>query len=624
MGNNCSSIGTASTRNVCSESIDGTLFNSTYSDFSGIDENSDNNYKRSIFGFCTYSGVAGKSYRTDWCSRIGQNSEEWEYDDKEDNSQGSSCHYDDCEPYRYQPSGCCNGCCGIIGKGVKCKRKAFMGDAAQCCLNDYRGCANYSGEEVGTSDLNLVSLCFSDVKNGEEGGNKCVNDNLTGGDCQNTCDPCQRDITGSPHLINSGDCTPRAKYCSDVLTDYCSGNDLPPGDSSWIERWLDEDGTPLQYGCLNVILRDVYAPPQPSGIATKGTPAYSDNDYATDLTTACKIVEGNFKAIQSDPSCTPLSLVGSNPEGIVVASNILTATTNRYSQDGFIIGTLPGMPGYNPFQDFLYNDICCKFPILCQGLLKDTCGQYSSQQMADNPSIANWCGCYLPAGEYSTYEESYQLEVPCTPLCNRPTAIPLINFENQPIRCNQDSCIIDDLAIQLANTNVNGTISINQMCGNCHNGITNPGEASSCNCLISSNSVNITNSNIQNLINSQQCTTTNCTVIDPITNEVLSVPCDQVDEQQEILNQQEDVINQQRLAAARTRNRNILLFIAGVILVVVAIGFLIRPNLGDLPEKDIKRKSSDPTGRGGPSSEPTSSFGGFDSNSGSFTSGVDS
>ena len=110
MGSSCSSIESPKVINRCSGSI---------KDISG-------SFNGGILNnFCTYSGTGGKSYKQQWGDKVGD--KEWTYE-----GQGGTCSYNDCNPFETQETGCCGGCCGISGRGVSCKRKAFKGDPLTC------------------------------------------------------------------------------------------------------------------------------------------------------------------------------------------------------------------------------------------------------------------------------------------------------------------------------------------------------------------------------------------------------------------------------------------------------------------------------------------------------------
>ncbi len=84
-----------------------------------------------VQNFCTLAGPAGTKYRKRVCRDMGP-----EYGAER---QTGGCHYNDCNNMSAMSSGCCKHparCCGFIGKGAACQRKAFYGDAADCCLRN--------------------------------------------------------------------------------------------------------------------------------------------------------------------------------------------------------------------------------------------------------------------------------------------------------------------------------------------------------------------------------------------------------------------------------------------------------------------------------------------------------
>lgn len=138
--------------------------------------------------FCTYAGGWGYSIRVDFCRNISDG--EWEYD-----GAVGTCSYNDCDGITDFGSGCCNGCCGILGNGVRCKRRAFRAEPLRCCLRDMP-CSGPSG---------------------------CYQDNLGLWTC-----PTQYRSQAS-------------RECRDELFNYCIGADVPLGQSEvWINRWLGE------------------------------------------------------------------------------------------------------------------------------------------------------------------------------------------------------------------------------------------------------------------------------------------------------------------------------------------------------------------------------------------------
>lgn len=108
------------------------------------------------------------------------------------------------------------------------------------------------------------------------------------------------------------------------------------------------------------------------------------------------------------------------------------------------------------------------------GALKNACANFTREELGVldgsgnnkvDSIILNACGCHLPTSEYSKFsgiiqEGSYNS---CDPLCLRPGSIQ--NFANGvPQKCSQSNCIIDDVTIDIIDSNVSGDINLKQMC----------------------------------------------------------------------------------------------------------------------------------------------------------------
>jgi hypothetical protein len=193
----------------------------------------------------------------------------------------------------------------------------------------------------------------------------------------------------------------------------------------------------------------------------------------------------------------------------------------KYAAQGFTLGTLPGLQGYNPFQEWLYNFVCCPYPGLCQSGLNRVCQTYTAQRISLNPALAQWCGCHLPAGEYEAYSARYNIPAQCSPPCNRQGTIPIVGINGDPVPCRQSTCIIDGVTLNLIDSQVGGGVNFNQVCNNCPDG--------NCSCIIQDTTVDIQNSVIGgNLIpvnngcNAYTCYQSNPGVTGPAN---INVPC---------------------------------------------------------------------------------------------------
>lgn len=415
--------------------------------------------KYEMQNFCSYAGPAGDGYRAEYCSMMSSGGE-WVFDSRWENG----CSYNDCQPYQDFGFGCCRGCCGIVGEGNICRRSKFTGDPVTCCFNDL-DCA-------GADPKSNPPLCYSD-----------------GTGRQFTCSDGQNGQPNYRSLVSTD--------CQDVLLQYCTGT-LPtdnPNSTAWLDRWTQNNAGPGS--CSYALARNMFLlggtghcfnPPVPvPGICNIAPPAPID------------------------------------AEGFFWGRRLVSAAMARYTEQGFAIGTLPGFPGYNPWQDFLYSNVCCPYPGLCQDGLDVVCANKNSQRISLNPAVAQWCGCHLPQNEYENYSVRYNIPPECTPMCNRSGTIPIVGINADPVTCRQNICLIDGVTVNLINSQVGGGINFDQLCGsNC--------SQSGCSCIVSNTTIDIANSTIGgNLVpvnegcGSFTCSQTNPGITGP---QIINVPCD--------------------------------------------------------------------------------------------------
>lgn len=441
--------------------------------------------------FCTLLGSIGDSYGDDWCPRLGSPGE-WDYD----GNNAGSCSYNSCGPYQDFGFGCCDGCCGIIGKKVGCRRRAFNGDTLKCCLQNF---------ECGERNED----CFSDEEQ------------------RNTCSPESRTV--------------RSGECRHSLAEYCSGANTTGNE--WLDRWTTGP-------CLTIFRKNLYS--------TTDRPCYTGPDVPISPNDPC-------------PSVTRTEPI--NSQGFIWGRDVIESVLIRYTNSGFVLGSLPGQTTYHPFQDVIFKQVCCAYPEICQTALKKQCSNYTSQRLTLNPGIANWCGCQLPPGENQRYTDRYQINPACTPTCNRLGVIPLAGTDG-PVRCDQNICLIDDITIDLSRTQAGG-ISINQLCGNCQKG-------GSCSCIIENNSIIAANSSIGGGIQlNQDCKAATCTRTNPTDQKdssTITVNCDAAAD----YNPWEE--RQREIEQARTRQivRNLLIIgaiIVAVVIIIAILYWILKPKL---------------------------------------------
>lgn len=416
-----------------------------------------NTYTPEIPQVCSPAGPISDPYHREICSAI--NAEEFAR-----NSRGvgtGSCHYNDCNSHWVQGSGCCKGCCGIIGSSTQCYRTEFTGDPLECCLKDMFCTAGEGGNP---------DQCYSDA-------------NRT------------RTCSGGPGAPNNRSVV--STDCESNLMRYCTGT-LPsddPNSTAWLDRWTSGANN----SCANIVLRKSYQLGGPN---------------------RCFI-----------PPPVPPGAVGlcrNNPDAPIDANGyfwsqtLIQAAIDRYQSQGFVLGSMPGFQGFHPFQDFMYDNICCPYAGLCQAMLRGQGEGKNMQQLAGNPELTKWFGCYLPESEYQDYSVKYNIQPACTPVCNRVSTIPEVGINAIPVKCEQSVCIIDNVTANLLDTTVGGGVSVDQVCSGC--------TGASCTCMVSNVTIDVENSTINGFLvpvaevcGSYTCQQTNPSAVGP---SMITIPCD--------------------------------------------------------------------------------------------------
>ena len=285
--------------------------------------------------------------------------------------------------------------------------------------------------------------------------NLCFSDN----DNKNTCDPSNR------YLYGEG--------CEDHIIDFCSGADVANNDPSWLSRWK-KNGF-----CTNIVGEKLFLNmdgDKCNVIVPTGSPGAK----------ACGFIyPSNF-----------------NSEGYYWAKKLMVKVFNKYEN-------IDRSFGYSKeFEDNIFNEVCCPYSGVCESSLYNLCKNFTPNDIAYDPRLSRWCGCFLPISQYESYSDNYNISKECTPTCNNYNAIPNAGINNEPVVCQQNVCIIDDITINLVNSSAS-EIDLNQMCGGCTQG--------ECSCVISGENIDINNTNIQGRIvaASQICGRVTCQVLNP-------------------------------------------------------------------------------------------------------------
>ncbi len=443
--------------------------------------------------------------------------------------------------------------CGLIGNG----EWEFDSQGDSCTYNDCRipnayhsgcckGCCGVTGRKgvckrkVFNGDP--LTCCFRDMAENKQ--NRFCFDN---DDEQNTCSTAHRNIVNMP--------------CQDITEGFCLGDDLNPNDTSWFERWTPEgqDGK----SCLYVLNRNLFLNPDTPGL-TSGVPL--------------------------DPSLYVFA------EGFQFSKQLMTKVFDKYRGQGFVIGALPGFPGYDEFQTTIFS-LCSTTPGLCEEGLVLICSDQTIESLTFNPELVPWCGCYMGEEEYSMYVDEFQVDKQCTPICARQGNIPIASSSGTgTVPCTQDVCIIDDVAITLANSEIGGGINFSQICGGCsgaahgtstsssNNGDTNLNiqnqfsSSKSCRCIITNTSIDVASSRIGGGIDlNQTCGETACFRENPDFGknsfpEQIKVPCDAPADFNPL--DQENAKTKEEEEASFRRTLAIWLIVLGVIVLILIFIFL--------------------------------------------------
>jgi hypothetical protein len=394
-----------------------------------------------------------------------------------------------------------------------------------CC--DGQGCCGILGFDprcIRTSFLGNPTICaIQDLQCNITNPNLCWDS----ANHQNTCNPENRSIT-----------TPSSQ---DALLGYCTGADLEPTDVTWLNRWNGSEiinGNTYDQPCVYAVNRNLFNTPT--------TPLICNNFNLEGL---------------------PIS-----SSGFTYVQNLLTEAYNKYKSQGFILGTNPGSQGFNQFQNTLLN-ICLQTPGVCSDVLSNAASGLTMQNLLDLPTSAEIFGCYLPQAEYQTYVDQYQIGIPCVPTCNRSNVIPLVaNDGITKLKCSSNICLMDNISVNLINSQVEGNLQFSQICQGCSSD--NPNISASCSCILSDTTLDVVNSAINGQINfSQNCTgSIQCISTDSAGNKV-QTPCSSSGTSGTSPYQQE--INLQENATAIANSQGNLVLIFGIILLIVLIVVII-------------------------------------------------
>ncbi|SPN79334.1 Transmembrane domain-containing protein [Cedratvirus Zaza IHUMI] len=239
------------------------------------------------------------------------------------------------------------------------------------------------------------------------------------------------------------------------------------------------------------------------------------------------------------------------------ARDFMRQVFNNLTQRGYLLGSAPNSRTFNSIEFSLYN-VCRNVPGVCSSYLQDFCSTYNGQVILSNPSLAKWCGCYLPDQEYARYVNEYSVNKECTPYCIREESVPLANpAGNSFLTCAQNVCILDDVAISLQNSSVRGGANFRQICGDC-------GSGGRCSCVTSNINLTLVNSQVQGIDFTQNCSAQTSRCTRRVGSVELEVPCQTGDSVEQEAGQAYE-------KALRSRNLRVFFSILGAIFLVLVV-----------------------------------------------------
>lgn len=321
------------------------------------------------------------------------------------------------------------------------------------------------------SDYNQHTECFGDVGYLEKpyGNLICTRSTFTGDplDCclnnQSCSGSCYSDTD------NMKTCAPefRNQYssgCESFMIDFCSGNSPSSYYTSsstqfsepWMNEWI-ENGT-----CLNYFRNKLFTPPN-----------------------LC--VPYNPTGTLLSPCNYDYSPAIYDAEGIFITSSLMDQVFKTYSKN-YELGASIDSNQYNVFEQYLFDNICCKYSGVCDFSLNNQCITKTVDDLIESNSLSLWCGCHLSDNYYNEFGIAYNLPKECTPMCSKQGVIHNGDTSTGTAAlCTSNVCLINKTTIDLIDSTV-GNLEFQQLCSSCI--------GATCSCIISGNTIDIANSTI--------------------------------------------------------------------------------------------------------------------------------
>ena len=423
-----------------------------------------------------------------------------------------------------------------------------------CCS----GCCGIAGRGVTCTRNGFKAdpslCCWKDLACNTSNADACFENSSH----QRTCDPANRNLAGSA--------------CQDRVLSWCMGED--DATTAWQSRWTANNVTitgadsatmQINQPCYKALYRNLYSN------ATSGTE--------------------NSAACLAQPGVGVPSV-----QGWEWSQKLIRQVFSKYISQGGRVDAQEGDPGTNVQLNQMLYKICSLNPGLCQDSLRNYCSNVTTQTLINHIGTLDWCGCNMPDEQYSTYTNLYQVDPECTPMCNQSGVIPIASESSTGGKvCQQSLCIIDNIAISLAQSRVgNGGTGINfsQMCGSCGGGSTSHSSSSlggvtvienqtssqTCSCVLSNLTFGAVNSTIGSLNISQSCGDASCYRVETINGveQNVPIPCHSEADYNPYANYQAE-LKSAEADAIKSRNYKILLIFVIVLVIIVVVWIIVRP-----------------------------------------------
>lgn len=345
-----------------------------------------------------------------------------------------------------------SGCTGVAGTQCNIIRSTYNGNNIGCCLLGGGNAVLTDLSNTEVFDWNKIPVDLSKIPGGDL--NKAVGIGLY------TCNADIKPYATSQSILSD----PNAISCQSVVSKACGVQS-----SDTYNEWTVG-------GLCNNYLNNSSVPAE-----------ISSNVLQSALTGFLYSVPGagglNLRSVDQSSTLSNPNLPSNDDtvKYLRIMLDMCAIKTNSNSNEYPCKSQLEGMCKFIPNSRIVeaYNFV--KNP----KNIKDT------TEYINNQNIISACGCHMAKEEYSNF-----VTQECSPTCLLPGTIPSDN------PCDQTTCVIDSLSINIAESNV-GDIQFNTFCGgmDCQSG-ENKG---SCRCIFKDIDVNIQNSNVPDLKFQQNC-----------------------------------------------------------------------------------------------------------------------